>query len=103
MSWLYIYVYFLIAIKMVKNPPVMQETWVWSLGREYPLEKEMAVDSSILARRIPWTEELGWVQLTCGYEVLKFLMTQFIRQEFTMSPDQQQAFLEYVFAFSLWL
>ena len=37
----------------------MQETWVRSLGREDPLEKEMATHSSILAWRIPWTEELG--------------------------------------------
>ena len=37
----------------------MQETWVRSLGREDPLEKEMATHSSTLARRIPWTEELG--------------------------------------------
>ena len=37
----------------------MQETWVWSLGREDPLEKEMATHSSILAWEIPWTEEPG--------------------------------------------
>ena len=40
----------------VKNLPAMQETWVWSLGGEDPLEKEMATHSSILAWRIPWTE-----------------------------------------------
>ena len=44
---------------MVKNLPAMQETWVQSLGQEYPLEKEMATHSSILAWRIPWTEEPG--------------------------------------------
>ena len=37
----------------------MQETWVQSLGREDPLEKEMAIHSCILAWRIPWTEEPG--------------------------------------------
>ena len=42
---------------MVKNPPAMQETWVQSLGWEDPLEKGMATHSSILAWRIPWTEE----------------------------------------------
>ena len=42
---------------MVKNPPAMQETWVRSLGWEDPMEKEMATHSSILAWRIPWTEE----------------------------------------------
>ena len=44
---------------MVKNLPAMQETWFRSLGQEYPLEKGMATHSSILAWRIPWTEELG--------------------------------------------
>ena len=40
----------------------MQETWVQSLGQEDPLEKEMATHSSILAWRIPWTEEPGGLQ-----------------------------------------
>ena len=40
----------------------MDETWVRSLGREDPLEKEMATYSSILAWRIPWTEEPGGLQ-----------------------------------------
>ena len=47
---------------MVKNPSPMQETWVWSLGRKYPLEEGMATHSSILAWRIPWTEEPGGLQ-----------------------------------------
>ena len=41
--------------QLVKNPPAMWETWVRSLGWEYPLEKGMATHSSILAWRIPWT------------------------------------------------
>ena len=49
---------FLVA-QAIKRLPAMQETWVWSLGREDPLEKEMATHSSILAWRIPWTEEPG--------------------------------------------
>ena len=44
---------------MVKNLSAMQEMWVQSLGEEDPLEKGMATHSSILAWRIPWTEELG--------------------------------------------
>ena len=44
---------------MVKNLLIMQETWVRSLSRDLPLEKEMATQSSILAWRIPWTEEPG--------------------------------------------
>ena len=47
----------------VKNLPAMQETWVQSLGWEDPLEKGMATHSSILAWRIPWTEEPGGLQL----------------------------------------
>ena len=46
----------------VKNPPARQETRVQSLGREDPLEKEMATHSSILAYRVPWTEEPGELQ-----------------------------------------
>ena len=48
--------------QMVKNPPVMQETWVQSLGREDPLEKGMTAHSSLLAWRIPWTEEPDGLQ-----------------------------------------
>ena len=44
---------------MVKCLSTMRETWVGSLGREDPLEKEMATHSSIPAWRIPWTEEPG--------------------------------------------
>ena len=46
----------------VKNPPAMQETQVQSLGWEDPLEEGMATHSSILAWRIPWTEEPGGLQ-----------------------------------------
>ena len=47
---------------MMKNVPAMQETWVWSLGQEDPLEKRMATFSRSLAWRIPWTEEPGGLQ-----------------------------------------
>ena len=47
---------------MVKNLPAVQETWVPSLGREDPLEKEKATHSSILASRLPWTEEPSRLQ-----------------------------------------
>ena len=46
----------------VKNLPVMQETWVRSLGQEDPLEEEMAILSSIPARKLPSTEELSGIQ-----------------------------------------
>ena len=45
--------------QMVKRLPTMQETWVHSLGREDLLKKELATHSSILAWKIPWTEETG--------------------------------------------
>ena len=46
----------------LKPLPAMRETWAQSLGWEDPLEKEMAAHSSILAWRIPWTEEPGTLQ-----------------------------------------
>ena len=48
-----------LVTQMVKNLPAMRETWVPSLGREDPLEKEMAIYSSILAWEILWSEEPG--------------------------------------------
>ena len=47
---------------MVKRLPTLRETWVRSLGRENPLEKEMAPLSSTLAWKIPWMEEPGRLQ-----------------------------------------
>ena len=47
---------------MVKRLPIMQETWVQSLGGEDLLEKEMATHSSILAWKIPWMEESSRIQ-----------------------------------------
>jgi len=44
---------------MIKNLPAVQEIWVLSLGKENPLEKEIATHSSILAWKIPWMEEPG--------------------------------------------
>ena len=51
-----------LVARVVKNLLAMQETWVPSLGQEDPLEKGMATHSSILAWRIPWTEEPGGLQ-----------------------------------------
>ena len=51
---------------MVKGLPTMQETRVQSLGQEGLLEKEMATHSSILAWRIPWVEEPGWLYIVHG-------------------------------------
>ena len=54
-----------LVAQMVKNPPAMWETWVQSLSWEAPLEKGMATHSSILAWRIPWTEEAGYSPCGC--------------------------------------
>ena len=48
-----------LVAQMVKNLPAMQETWVRFLGQEDPLEKEMATQFSILAWRVPWSEDAG--------------------------------------------
>ena len=48
--------------QMIKNLPPKQETWVPFLGQKDPLEKAVATHSSILAWRIPWTEEPGGLQ-----------------------------------------
>ena len=57
--------YYFLVSTAVKNPPAMQEmpeTRVQSLNQEDPLEEELATQSSVLARRIPWTEEPGGLQ-----------------------------------------
>ena len=53
-----------LVAQKVKSLPAMCETWIQSLGWEDPLEKETATHSSILAWRIPWTEEIGGLQST---------------------------------------
>ena len=53
----------------LKRLPAMKETWVQSLDREDPLEKEMATHSGILTWRIPWTEEPGGLQSTGSQRV----------------------------------
>ena len=51
------------AAQLVKNLPAIQDTWIQFLGQENPLEKGMDTHSSILACRIPWTEEPGRLQV----------------------------------------
>ena len=51
-----------LVAQLVQNLPARRETWVRFLGWEDPLEKEMAIHSSTLAWKIPWTEELGRLQ-----------------------------------------
>ena len=56
------YIWASLVAQVVKNPPTMQETQVRTLGWEDPLQEEMATHFSILAWRIPWTEEPGGLQ-----------------------------------------
>ena len=58
-----------LVAQMVKHMPAMQETWVRSLSREDPLEKEMATHSSILAWKILWSEETGRLHSTGSQRV----------------------------------
>ena len=58
-----------LVAQTVKRLPTMWETWVQSLGREDPLEKEMATHSSTLAWKIPWTEEPCKLQSTGSQRV----------------------------------
>ena len=59
-----------LVAQMVKKLPTIQETQVRSLGQEDPLEKGMATYSSILACRIPWTEEPGGLQTMGSQRVM---------------------------------
>ena len=58
-----------LVAQRLKRLPTMQEIWVRSLGREDTLEREMATHSSILAWRIPWTEEPGRLQSFWSHRV----------------------------------
>ena len=69
----YIYIYYIwasLVAQGLKRLPAMRETWVRSLGWEDPLEKEIATHSTILAWRIPWTEEPGGLQSTRSQRVV---------------------------------
>ena len=74
----------------VKASPLLPETWVRSLGREDPLEKEMATHSSILAWRIPWMEEPGGLQSNkVMLKILQARLQQYMNREL---PDVQAGF-----------
>ena len=71
-----------LVVQMVKSLLGMQETRVWSLGQENPLEKEMAIHFSIFIWRIPWTQESGGLQSIgsqrIGYDWLQLTHTPFL-------------------------
>ena len=76
-----------LVAQTVKNPPVIQETWVWSLDGEDPLEEHMASHSSILPWRIPWTEEPGRVQSTGSQRVWHDWATEHACTYWVYIPD----------------
>ena len=67
-----------LVAQMVKHLPTMWETQVQSLGQEDPLEKEMATHSSVLAWKIPWTEDPGRLQSTGSRKVRHDRMTSHV-------------------------
>ena len=76
-----------LAAQKGKNLPAMWETQVQSLGQEDPLEKGMATHSSILAWRIPWTEEPGGLQIGKGespVQVLKNIAQGFLSSRYRL-------------------
>ena len=108
---------------VVKNPPLpMQETQVRSLGQEDPLEGGMAIHFSILAWRIPWTEEPGglqpkglhrvgydWSDLACRPMIIKFQSGQLKKQTFILwqfqkldVQDQAVSSVGFFWGLSLW-
>ena len=65
-----------LVAQLVKNLPVMWETWVWSLGWEDPLEKGTATHSSILAWRIPWTlQSMGSQRVRHDWAIFTFSLS----------------------------
>ena len=78
-----------LVAQLVKNLPAMQETWIWSLGWEDPLERGKVTHSSILAWRIPWPiESMGLQRVRHNWATFTHLLTRWlwrIRRE-TVSP-----------------
>ena len=88
-----------LVVQLLKNPPKMQKTGVWSLGWEDPLEKGMATQSSILAWRIPWTDGV-WQDtvhgVTKSWTQLKRLSTQHVHIK-----NQQRVWWHFIKTFTL--
>ena len=86
-----------LVAQLVKNLPAMQETWVWSLGWEDPLEKGKATHSSILACRIPWTlQPMGcrvrhnWVTITFTFQLYSWPGPSKLGTDFPLSTKWGQ-------------
>ena len=88
-----------LVAQLVKNPPAMWETWVWSLGWEDSLEKGKATHSSILAWRIPWTVQSTGSQRV-GHDWVIFHFTSYILSSGKWKFKSQ---MSYYYTFILWL
>ena len=92
-----------LVAQMVKSLPAMQETWLRSLGWEDPLEKEIATHSSIIAWKIPWTEEPGRLQPTglqrVGHDCVTSLWSWFGQQVSLSSRLWSSSFFEHFLTF----
>ena len=87
----------LMRAQSVKNLPAVQETRVWSLGWESPLEKEMATNSSILAWKISWTEELHAQRTGCSPWGRKELgMTEWLALHYTILLEKIFSFISLI-------
>ena len=85
--------------QMVKKLPAMQETWVWSLGWQDPLQKGKATHSSTLAWKIPQTEEPGGLQFTGSQRVRHDLACRHIKSN---GPTCQSFFVGVQICHTLW-
>ena len=81
-----------LVAQRIKRLPAMQETQVQSLGWEDPLEKEMATHSSILAWRIPWTEEPGGLQSTGSQSWTRLRDFTLTHSAYTSTPNPSLSF-----------
>ena len=92
-----------LVAQTLERLPAVQETWVRSLGWEDPLEKEMATHSSILAWRIPWTEDPGRLQ-SMGLQRVRhdWLTSLYIKVEILLSPGVSKNTLTFNISFKVW-
>ena len=95
-----------LVAQRLKCLPAIRETWVWSLGQEDPLEKEMATHSSNLAWRIPWTEDPGGLQSMGSQRVrhdwatsVSVYIVSKASGVYWDSPEYKFLFLEVIFFF----
>ena len=79
-----------LVAQMVKCLPAMWENWVWSLGQEDPLEKELATHSNTLAWKIPWMEEPGRLQSRGSQRVRHDWVTSLVRNRCLLFTDHPQ-------------